>query len=147
VGDENAVALRRLVDQLGWFSTKSAEQQRKYKTLKGSQLLATAGVTVAGAASADAAATAGLGASVLVLEGLLQMGQYHSNWTGYRSVAEALKREQQLYLADAGPYLDPTTSSRVLAERVEDLVSREHAKWVSAREQVARDEPGAPKAK
>ncbi len=73
---------------------------------------------------------------MLVLEGLQQLGQYQANWIGYRSTCEALKHEKHLYLAQAGPYTDPLAAVRALAERVEGLVSQEHAKWISAREET-----------
>ena len=70
--------------------------------------------------------------SVVVLEGLQQLNQWQSNWVLYRSTAEALKHERFLYLANAGPYRG-RDRSRVLAEKVEGLVSQEHAKWTDAR--------------
>ena len=68
---------------------------------------------------------------VVVLEGAQQLYQWQSNWILYRSTAEALKHERALYLAEAGPYRDEDRH-RVLAERVEGLVSQEHAKWTEA---------------
>ena len=64
----------------------------------------------------------------------------------YRSTAEALKHERYLYLAAAGPY-GGDDRVRVLAERVEGLVSQEHAKWTESRrsragEQSAQVAPG-----
>jgi hypothetical protein len=92
-------------------------------------------VPVVAAIGAPAGVTAGVGGLVLVLEGLQQLGQYQANWIGYRSTCEALKHEKYLYLGEAGPYADAATASRTLAERVEGLVSQEHAKWVTTREE------------
>jgi hypothetical protein len=42
-----------------------------------------------------------------------------------------------LHLASAGPYADAENSERRfawLADRIEGLISQEHAKWVSAQE-------------
>jgi hypothetical protein len=125
----------RLEDQIGWYDRKSIAAQRMYKRLKVLQLLAAAAVPVAAAADAHGWLTAGLGSVVLVLEALQQLSQYQANWIGYRSTCEALKHEKHLYLAQAGPYLDPAAAERVLAERLEGLVSQEHAKWISAREE------------
>src|SRR5262245_32548333 len=61
----------------------------------------------------------------------------HSNWITYRSTAEALKREKHLFLATAGPYGAENPHS-LLAERVESLVSQEHAKWASGQEGMER---------
>ncbi len=90
---------------------------------------------VLAAASAPGWITAAAGGIVLILEGLQQLGNYQSDWITYRSTCEALKHEKYLYLGGAGPYTDPATIERTLAERVEGLVSQEHAKWTSSREE------------
>jgi hypothetical protein len=79
--------------------------------------------------------TAILGASVAILEGLQQLGQYNNLWASYRATAEQLKHEKYLFLAKSGPYygLNEEDALRLLAERVEERVSTEHAKWVSER--------------
>jgi hypothetical protein len=125
----------RLEHQIGWYDTKSIHEQRRYKQLKVLQLVAAAAVPVAAAAEATGWITAAFGGIVLVLEGIQQLGQYQANWIGYRSTCEALKHERYLYLAHAGPYTDTASARRTLAERIEGLVSQEHAKWVSAREE------------
>lgn len=83
--------------------------------------------------------TAILGASVAILEGLQQLGQYNNLWVSYRATAEQLKHERFLFLARSGPYkgLEEQEAWRLLAERVEEQVSTEHAKWVSERRQQA----------
>ena len=58
----------------------------------------------------------------------------------YRSTAEALKHEKYLFLSSAGPYA-AADRLRLLAERVEDLVSQEHAKWTQGWEQAERRPP------
>jgi hypothetical protein len=53
-------------------------------------------------------------------------------WIDYRSTAEQLKHEKYLFLAGSGPYRDLELDEALkrLAERVEERVSTEHAKWV-----------------
>jgi hypothetical protein len=128
-------AWERLEDQIGWYDRKSMDAQRSYKRLKVVQLVGAAAVPVAAAAEAAAWGIAALGGLVLVLEGLQQLGQYQANWIGYRATCESLKHEKHLYLARAGPYSDLASAERTLAERIEGLVSQEHAKWISAREE------------
>jgi hypothetical protein len=126
----------RLEDQLDWYDRKSLAAQRMYKRLKVLQLIFAAAVPVAAAAGAPGWITAALGGVVLVLEGLQQLGQYQQNWITYRSTCESLKHEKYLYLAQAGPYTEPASANRALAERLEGLVSQEHAKWISARDEA-----------
>lgn len=45
-----------------------------------------------------------LGALIGVIEAVLQLGQYQQNWLLYRATREALRREDFLYSAKAGPY-------------------------------------------
>jgi hypothetical protein len=130
----------RLEEQVDWYDRKSQAAQRAYKRLKVLQLVAAAAVPVVAAAEAAAWLTAGFGGVVLVLEGVQQLGQYQSNWITYRSTCEALKHEKYLYLAGAGPYSNSEDRSMVLAEHVEGLVSQEHARWVSSREEKASPE-------
>ena len=59
--------------------------------------------------------------------------QYHQNWITYRSTAEALKHEKYLYLARADVYSTTKHPLRLLAERIEGLISQEHARWISSR--------------
>jgi hypothetical protein len=78
------------------------------------------------------------GALIVVLEGLQQLQQYQQNWTSFRSTCERLKHEKFLFAARAGPYAAAPRPGALLAERVEGLVSQEHAAWVSHREDEDR---------
>jgi hypothetical protein len=121
-----------LEDQLDWYDRKSVAAQHAYKRVKLSQLIVGAAVPVIAALQVSAAVTATLAAFVVVAEGAQQLYQWQTNWVLYRSTAEALKHEKYLYLAAAGPY-SADDRHRVLAERLEGLVSQEHAKWTEVR--------------
>jgi hypothetical protein len=84
--------------------------------------------------------TGGLAAVIVVLEGTKHLFQFQEQWITYRSTAEALKHERHLYLASAGPYAGEEPH-RQLAERIESLISQEHAEWTSSR-QDAREGSG-----
>ncbi|MGK2939699.1 MAG: DUF4231 domain-containing protein [Solirubrobacteraceae bacterium] len=109
-------AWQRLLDQLGWYERKSAHAKRWFHRLKVVQIV------------------------IVVLEGLQSLFQFQQNWMTYRATAEALKHEQFLYLAGAGPYTGAGQPGALLAERVEGLVSQEHATWTQA--QSHGGEPG-----
>ena len=132
VGSAATAAWDRLEDQLDWYSRKSGACQRAYKRTKLVELVVAATVPILAALSATPAVTASFAAVVVVLEGVVQLYQWQTNWVLYRATAEALKHERFLYLAQAGPYVG-ADRHRVLAERVEGLVSQEHAKWTEAR--------------
>jgi hypothetical protein len=85
--------------------------------------------------------TGGLAAVIVVLEGVQHLYQFQEHWITYRATAEALKHERYLYLAKAGPYVGEDRH-RQLAERLEGLVSQEHAKWTAShREASTPSEP------
>lgn len=130
--------LARLADQINWYDAKSRSSQRAYKYIKLVELVATA--LLAGLAGLELShyIIVALAVLVVALEGMLQLNQYHANWISYRSTCEALKHEKYLYLAGAGLYADGATRHALLAERIESLVSQEHAKWASTHETEPR---------
>jgi len=125
----------RLQDQLDWYDAKSQHHRRWYQSLKVMQIVVAAAIPVVAAAGASAAVAGGLGGVIVVLEGLQQLFQFQQDWIGYRGTAEALKHEKFLRLAEAGPYAGVPRPDAVLAERVEGLVSQEHAAWSEAQRQ------------
>jgi hypothetical protein len=127
----------RLEDQIAWYDAKSQHNQRWFKLLKVCQIITAAAIPVAAGASAPAWLVGGAGALIVVLEGLQQLQQYQQNWITYRSTCERLKHEKFLFAARAGPYASSEPEA-LLAERVESLVSQEHAAWVSQREEATR---------
>jgi Protein of unknown function (DUF4231) len=143
--DQNAT-LDRLDDQIGWYDRKSLSNQARFKLLKLVTLVAGGLVPILALSNAPSIAVAGVGFLIVVVEGLQQLNQYYANWISYRSTCEALKHEKFLFLAKAGPYAAAIDSIVLLAERIEGLVSQEHAKWVSAQEQVTKpkQEPAKP---
>lgn len=142
-GTPTGPAWDRLEDQLDWYDRKSSAAQRAFKRIKLAEMVLAASIPVLSAAGPPAWVLGALGGAVVVLEGVQQLYQYQSNWITYRGTAEALKHEKYLYLAHAGPYTG-RERERVLAERVEGLVSQEHAKW-TASQHTAADRP-APEA-
>jgi hypothetical protein len=135
-------AWQRLEDQISWYDSKSIHSQRLFKLLKVGQIVVAGLVPVLAAADATRWLLGALGAVVLILEGFQQLFQYQQNWTSYRSTCEALKHEKYLFLAHAGPYANAARPEALLSERVEGLVSQEHAKWTAAQEELRAREAG-----
>src|SRR5215472_9780401 len=143
LGEANHPIYDRLEDQIGWYDRKSQNAQRRYKILKLAQVIIAGLIPLASVIPipepAFKPATAVLGLLVLIIEAVQQLNQDQQNWTAYRSACEALKHEKYLHLASAGPYADAKNSEKrlaLLADRIEGLISQEHAKWVSAQEQA-----------
>lgn len=143
-GPQTDAALRqrpewyRLEDQLAWYGRRSRYCRRWHKRLRLVQVVFAAAIPVLSLTDPPLARwlTAFLGASIAVLEATEQINQFGPLWIQYRGTAEQLKHEKFFLLAAAGPYrdLDRAEALRLLAERVEEQVSSEHARWVRTSE-------------
>jgi uncharacterized protein DUF4231 len=121
----------RLEDQISWYDRKSHSSQHLYKWLKLLEIATAAVLPVVAAVHSPVWVTGGLAAAIVLLEGAQHLYQFQQNWITYRSTAEALKHERYLYLAKAGPYGQGGRHEE-LAERLEGLISREHARWTAS---------------
>src|SRR5215831_9856473 len=121
----------RLENQISWYDRRSGDNEHRYKWLKLLEIAVAASLPVVAAVHSPVWVTGGLAAAVVVLEGAQHLFQFQHNWITYRSTAEALKHERYLYLAKAGPYAEGDRH-RQLAEQLERLISREHAKWTAS---------------
>ncbi|RWK29341.1 DUF4231 domain-containing protein [Mesorhizobium sp.] len=130
----------RLVDQLNWYDRKSHHAQGWYKRLKIAQFTSAALIPATSLLPEYAKwAASGFGVLIAVLEAVQQMNQYSTLWFSYRATAERLKHEKYLFLSAAGPYKGLPEPERlvVLAERVEEHVSTEHANWFNETRRAA----------
>jgi hypothetical protein len=139
MGEVN-LAFERLEDQLSWYDTKSMENQKWYKRLKVAEIIAAAIIPFAAGFEGFSILTGILGVLIVIFIGIQSLNQYHDNWISYRSTAEQLKHEKYLWLSKAGPYTDANNPEVMLAERVESLISREHAKWEATMEKTEKDQ-------
>jgi hypothetical protein len=132
------VTMERLEDQLAWYDRKSAFNRRWHVRLKLATLVAAALIPLVSGILTFPWIAGALGVLVVVFEGAQQLNQFHQNWVTYRGTCEALRHEKYLFLALAGPYATTEHPRRLLAERVESLVSTEHARWVQQQEQSGK---------
>ena len=142
--------LKRLEEQIDWYDKKSAFNQRWFKRFKIIELVIAVLIPLLAGFSTlnpyptipnlPTMITGILGALIVVLESLQGLYQFQSNWISYRSSCEELRHEKYLWLANAGHYADAKDPDRLLAERVESIVSTEHAKWVSSQEKIGKEE-------
>ena len=130
----DAQVLRRIDTYLDYYDKRSLFNQRWYRRLKITQLVAAALIPVVASVNASGWVTGGLGSLVVVVEGIQQLYQFQERWLACRSTGEALRREQHLYQIRAGDYATSGDAPRLLAERVEALISQEHARWTAAHE-------------
>jgi hypothetical protein len=126
--------LARLVDQINWYDDKSRIAQRWFKGLKVLTIVPAAVVPLAAVLVWHPVVVGAIGILIIIAEGIQQLNQYQHNWITYRATCEALKHEKFLFLAKAGPYGSADNPSKLLAERVESLVSQGNgcgsSKWI-----------------
>ena len=131
---KNHPAWHRLENQRKWYAEKGALNQKWYKGLKLVQIVLAAAIPIIALLPVlyTKFIVAIFGALIAILEGAQQLYQFHTLWTEYRSTAEHLKHEKYLFLSLSGPYRGLTQDEALLslAERIEEHISKEHAKWV-----------------
>lgn len=131
---EPSSSYERLDAQIAWYDHKSRGAQSAFKTTKLIEIGCAALVPLF--ATSNGMVTGACGVIVVVIEALQQINQWQQNWITYRSTCEALRHEKYSYLGSSGVYdgLDPVAARKTLVDRVEALVSTEHAKWQSRQE-------------
>jgi hypothetical protein len=131
--------IERLENQIIWYDKKGNFNQRCFQGLKIAEIFVAACVPFLAGFEAYSFITGGAGVLIVIFEGLQHLFQFQYNWTSYRSTCESLKHEKYLWLAKAGPYTVAKKADKVLADRIESLISREHAKWIAGRERVVQE--------
>lgn len=129
----------RLEDQISWYDDKSRFNKKWFQWLKIAEIFVAACIPFLAGFNAYAIFTGGAGVLIVIFEGLQHLFQFQNNWTSYRSTCENLKHEKYLWLAKAGPYVDDENADKILADRIESLISQEHAKWIAGQEKAAQD--------
>lgn len=127
--------LSRLNHQIHWYERQKNWDRNAYHLLKLLQIIAAAAVPVLTSTNLAANLSwvvGALGAFVVATEGIQQLGRYHEGWLRCAQTEEALKRERYLYGARAGDYANVDEPERLLAERIEDLISRETGTWATS---------------
>jgi hypothetical protein len=133
----NGTPVERITHLSAWYGEKAHRNRTYYQTLKATQIVFAASipvVAVSGAGDIQRWTTAVLGSLVGIIEGFIQLGQYQQNWLLYRATREALKREDFLYSAKAGPYSEARDADTLFVERSDSIMSGESLKWIAAQE-------------
>lgn len=145
---ESCVAIDRLNWSIQWHTLANRQAMRWYAGLKAIQISAAAAipvlVAVGGNSSVSRGWIAGLGALIVVLEGIQQLKKYGQNGLLWAQGKEALKREYYLYQAKAYPYNQPDQPNcqQLLASRIEQIVGQEVTKWADLSQDTRADTRG-----
>jgi hypothetical protein len=139
LGDPRAdPALYRLNWSIKWHTMSHLQAKRWYTIIKILEIAAAAAIPVLTVTGGNSFATkgwvAGLGAFVVVLEGIQQLKKYAQNALLWGQGKEALKREYYLYKAHVSPYNNDADRQTRLAIRVEQIIGQEVAQWAAHNE-------------
>lgn len=122
----------RLCNQVSWYESKSAWNQKWYKFYKILQVFFASIIPIALLADVNKITVAFFGSIITILEAIQQIYRFHELWIQFRSTSEHLKHHQFLFLSKADIYkgMETEVSLILLSEKVEEMVSAEHAQWI-----------------
>jgi hypothetical protein len=136
---------RRPELQRKWHNEKATWNKRRFYTAEVATLLAGAAIPVVNLWVAKdpfrtGVLSAVLGGVVVVAASVGKLFKFHENWLQYRTLAEALEREKELYSVGAGDYAeaDEEGRNRLLVERVENILANTTSQFIETH-QGARD--------
>ena len=144
--NEEEYLKKRLEDQINWYDTKAAWNQKWFKRLQAIAILAAACITFSSGYVSDELAwikiaIGVLGLIVAAISAYLTLYRFQENWIEYRTTCESLKHEKFIYLTKTSPY-EGDNAFPLLVERVETLISKEHTNWSRQMKNPKKEEQG-----
>ncbi len=141
----NSVAWLELERSFLFFHRSAGANRLAYLALRTIVLVAGAMVPIVALATSRQVVVAGLGALIVVAEGVAQLTQVHDHWVRYRHTAEALRREAIAFASSAGGYgRGDLRDNQRLATRILDLAAQENAAWEETVRAEGLKSPSAP---
>jgi Protein of unknown function (DUF4231) len=147
----------RLEPRITWYDRQSRVNMNRYNSLQVSTLGISAiipVINVVGGTDIDFAIrilSAFLGGLIAAITGILQLSKAHESWILYRSTAETLIREYNLFMLKVGDYSDDNTKEEsrrnsIFIDICEAIMSTEENKYFSLRQhqqqQQQQQKPG-----
>jgi hypothetical protein len=139
---------RRFKPQLEWYEKKAKDNMLRFRVLRISIIVLSLLISVINATglasnSNDTARgtqlfTAIISASILGFTSFLQLTKSQEDWILFRSTAERLKSEYQLFMHNTRPYSDSndeTSKTRLFIERIETMYLTEGSEFTSRHKQ------------
>jgi hypothetical protein len=125
----SSVAVTGIANSLHWYDERARSNRLSYQSLRLANIALAAAVPVLTTSSAPKLATAIVGGTIVIIEGIQQVFRFQDRYIAYRSAWNALDREKRLYDSRAGRYADNSTPERTLAERVDAVLAEETTRW------------------
>lgn len=121
--------------QFEWYDTKAISNKKYHRGMKISQIVLAAilpvAVTLFPVTTSEFWQNTIILASVLliILEALESYLNYQKKWMNYRTTAEGLRREEQMYKTGTKEYEGADNPEKLFVERVMALTSQENRYW------------------
>jgi len=124
---------QRVENQIIWYDEKSQFNQRWFKRLQVSVILASATIPfLVGILPSESiwlkVIVGSLGLIVAAAASILGLYKFQENWIEYRTTCESLRHEKFLFLTKTDPY-NTEDPFHLFVERVEGLISKENTDW------------------
>ena len=125
---------RRLRPQRDFHNDKAVWNKRRFYFAEVATLLAGAAIPIVNILPLGSTRLLSvlLGGVVVVAAGIGKLFKFQENWLQYRTVVEALEREEEHYKIGAGEYAnaDEAARNKLLVERVEGLLASTTAQFI-----------------
>jgi len=121
--------------QFEWYDTKAISNKKYHRWMKISQIVLAAilpvAVTLFPVTASSFWQTVIIVAAVLlvILEALESYLNYQKKWMNYRTTAEGLRREEQMFKTGTKEYEGVENHEKLFVERVMALTSQENRYW------------------
>lgn len=122
-------------EQFEYYDDTAIDCKRYYRVMKVVEIALAAALPVTATIFAVTAASIwqyviiALAVSLIIVEGLEWNLNYQKKWMNYRTTAEGLRREEQMFNMGTGEYDGADDPEKLFAERVMSLTSKENRYW------------------
>lgn len=140
---------RRLEPQRKWHNEKARWNKRRYYCVEIATLLAGAAIPIVNLWAANDPYWAGvlsavLGGVIVLAVAIGKLFKFQENWLQYRTLVEALEREEALYAWGASEYApaDKAARNRLFVERIENILASATSQFVAMHRARNAEEQG-----
>lgn len=137
--------IKRLDNQIAWYSKKSSVNQKWYKWLKRFEIILSISIPVGTMilwSCPEGKIIIAVSSAIVTLLGTWQSTfKYAEYWKSYRETAEVLKHIKFLYATHTEPYNseNPDEAYALLVQHVESVTCHENKIWTSSFLQSKKD--------
>lgn len=125
----------RINDQIAWYERKSSWNKNAYNRMQVASILFGSAIPILTVFEGDVATNqwirfliAFLGGGVAFISAVVSLYKYEENWVKYRTAAQLLTREKNLFLTQTTPYTTDTAFA-LFVQNCEAIMAAENSEW------------------